>query len=176
MRVRSLYGIGRPSRGEAGSSQIVRSFEEYDRSCSTREARQPDRDPIFRSAAINAVQASILSYFVAGLMLVSGSACVLGPEDTGPVAQRPFQMRDLAKSDVDLVAEIHLREVLKQLRTLMVKLYKRNPREWQRTGKPSAEFAIERVFRGLRVPDFVELNGARGAQSIKPRVSGRLYR
>ena len=83
------------------------------------------------------------------------------------VVQRPFQVRDLAKSDIDIVAEIHLQQTMGQLRTLMDKLYKRNPQQWQRTGKPSAQFVIERVFRGTRVPAFVELGQTRGTTSIR---------
>ena len=54
---RSLYGIGRPSRGEAGSSQIVRSFEENSRSYLTKRTGQYGREALSRSRVTNAVQA-----------------------------------------------------------------------------------------------------------------------
>ena len=54
---RSLYGIGRPSRGEAGSSQIVRSFEENSRCYLTEKTGQYGREPFFRSTTTNAIQA-----------------------------------------------------------------------------------------------------------------------
>lgn len=40
-----------------------------------------------------------------------------------------FRVQDLAKSDVDLVAELHRREVTALLKRLNTKLYKRNPAE-----------------------------------------------
>lgn len=38
-------------------------------------------------------------------------------------------MQDVAKSDVDMVAEIQLSYVLESLKPLIEKLYRRNPRE-----------------------------------------------
>ena len=90
-----------------------------------------------------------------------------GAKRDSPSDLRPFQIRDLAKADVDIIAEITLREVRASVRTLMLKLYLRNPREWRRTGKPSAELAIEQVFHGPSIPDFAELAGARGVDSIR---------
>jgi hypothetical protein len=86
------------------------------------------------------------------------------PEEVRP---EPLRLADLAKSDISTVLDIHLQQTLANLRELMVKLYKRNPSEWRRSGKPSAEFVVERVFRGPHVPDFVELGGARGVDSIR---------
>lgn len=42
---------------------------------------------------------------------------------------RPFQLKNLAKSDIDLVADAHVEEITSLLRELTVKLYQRNPRE-----------------------------------------------
>jgi len=96
-------------------------------------------------------------------LLLAGCAAPPSPD----VESEPFEMRDFLKTDADEIAELHLNETLAYLRALMVKLYKRNPREWRRSGKPSAEFAVERVFRGNRVPDFAELEGTRGTDSIQ---------
>lgn len=78
-----------------------------------------------------------------------------------------MRLADLAKSDIDQVAEIHLDEARNHLATLMRKLYRRNPAQWRSTGKPSAEFVVQRVFRGPRVPDFVELEGRRGVDAVR---------
>ena len=99
------------------------------------------------------------------LTALSLSACKTKPAPEA-VRPEPFKFSDLAKTDVDEVTEVHREEALRHLRDLMVKLYRRNPAEWKRTGKPSLEFVVERVFRGSHVPNFVELNGARGADSI----------
>ncbi|MDG3087709.1 hypothetical protein P7F88_17215 [Vibrio hannami] len=42
---------------------------------------------------------------------------------------RPFNIKNLAKSDVDLVTEIHLEHLRALTKQLIIKLYKRNPRE-----------------------------------------------
>src|SRR3972149_1445160 len=47
-----------------------------------------------------------------------------------PPQGRDFEAADLAKSDIDNVAEIHLQESLASARLLMEKLYRRNPRGW----------------------------------------------
>lgn len=42
---------------------------------------------------------------------------------------RPFRLKNLVKSDIDLVADAHVEEITSLLRELTVKLYQRNPRE-----------------------------------------------
>ena len=54
-----------------------------------------------------------------------------GVRDT-PLQSRDFQLQDLAKADVDLVAEITLRQSREYLRQLAGKLYRRNPAELRR--------------------------------------------
>ena len=87
-------------------------------------------------------------------MLVLLAGCNGINQRNSAIEPRPFQMRDVAKSDVDLVAETHLRLTLGHLRTLMEKLYRRNPREWRKDGQPGIEAAVERVF-GLTRPGSV---------------------
>ncbi len=87
--------------------------------------------------------------------------------DDGPVEGRPLNVRDLAKTDIGVVAETHYRFAIEQLRRLTAKLYRRNPRQWRSSGKPSAEFALERIFRPRQVPDFVELHGRRAGPAIR---------
>ena len=62
---------------------------------------------------------------------------------------RGFSIRDLAKSDVDSVVEIHQQEVIATLKTLTAKLYRRNPNEWQKSGCASAEAATAALFKAL---------------------------
>ncbi|WP_407334338.1 hypothetical protein [Enterovibrio sp. 27052020O] len=42
---------------------------------------------------------------------------------------RPFAFKNLAKSDMDLITDIHIIEIRDLIQTLTIKLYKRNPRE-----------------------------------------------
>lgn len=67
----------------------------------------------------------------------------------GSSSVRGFSIRDLAKSDVDSVVEIHQQELLASLKALTAKLYRRNPAEWQKSGYPSADEATTALFKAL---------------------------
>jgi hypothetical protein len=67
----------------------------------------------------------------------------------GSSSARSFSVRDLAKTDIDSAVEIHQREIVAILRNLTVKLYRRNPAEWRKSGLASAEDATEALFRPL---------------------------
>lgn len=87
------------------------------------------------------------------------------PESKGrPPTASELKITALAKTDIDTVAEIHQQESLAHLRTLMEKLYRRNPREWKKAGQPSMESAIARAFDSGHGWRFPELNGKRGAE------------
>ena len=94
----------------------------------------------------------------------------------GPPVERDFRPSDLAKSDIDLAAEVQLRESLASARLLMEKLYRRNPREWRKGNYPSMEAALERAFDPHDEFRFPELGDARGADAImlglNPEYSG----
>jgi len=67
----------------------------------------------------------------------------------GSSSARPFKAANLAKSDVDMVIEMHQQEMLKSLRILTLKLYRRNPQEFRKIGLDSAETATDRIFSQL---------------------------
>ena len=81
--------------------------------------------------------------------------------DRGPTASQ------LMKSDLDLVAEAHQREIFAGLKVLAEKLYRRNPREFRKTGRTSAENAVARIFDEFHSWDFPELQGRRGAAALQ---------
>jgi hypothetical protein len=76
----------------------------------------------------------------AGLILLSllMTACVTGKTDGG--------LSSLGKSDVDTIVEIHQRELMAELKTLMIKLYKRNPGQRYDLGQRSIEESVNLVF------------------------------
>jgi len=102
------------------------------------------------------------------LLAVALAACA-------PPARRPdgsrfapdFTFSAFAKTDIDVVAEIHYRETFAVLRNLMEKLYKRNPREWRKTGQPSGEAIVALVFDRPHDWRFRELDNQIGAQAIQ---------
>ena len=108
----------------------------------------------------------------AAAALAASLAIVLAgcaPPEPPPEEVMPERMtaKDLAKGDIATVLDIHLERTLYYLRELTIKLYRRNPAQWRQTDKPSAEFVVEQLFAGPRVPDFPELGGARGVDAIR---------
>ncbi|MBT9567345.1 MAG: hypothetical protein IV085_03515 [Thiobacillus sp.] len=69
----------------------------------------------------------------------------------GSNSVRSFSVKDLAKGDVDDVIEIHQNEVIGILKTLTLKLYRRNPNEWRKSGFTSADDATADLFKQLPV-------------------------
>ena len=93
------------------------------------------------------------------------SACVT----TGTTPRKPvsgFDPNQIAKSDIDRVAEAHQREVFASLKLLTEKLYRRNPREWRKGGQASLEAAVSRIFEANHGWRLVELENKRGTDAI----------
>ncbi|MDP1645451.1 MAG: hypothetical protein Q8K35_06910 [Thiobacillus sp.] len=67
----------------------------------------------------------------------------------GSNSVRSFSVKELAKGDVDSVVEIHQQEVIGILKTLTLKLYRRNPNEWRKSGFASADEATAALFKPL---------------------------
>ena len=67
----------------------------------------------------------------------------------------------LAKTDVDRVADLHRREAFASLKRLAEKLYRRNPREWRKGGHPSLDAALAQLADPLRVGQSPEPGGRR---------------
>ena len=79
------------------------------------------------------------------------AACAAQPiqRRDGSSSLRSFSVRDLAKGDIDNVVEIHQQEVIATLKSLTLKLYRRNPAEWRRAGFAGAEEATTSLFSPL---------------------------
>jgi hypothetical protein len=67
----------------------------------------------------------------------------------GSTSRRGFELSRVAKGDIDDVAETHQQAVIQSLRTLALKFYKRNPREFRKSGFSAAEPAVEALFAPL---------------------------
>ncbi len=64
------------------------------------------------------------------------------------VNSKPFSLSSIAKSDIDMVEEIHLESTLSHLKELADKLYKRNPAELRKGRYSSRGIAIKHIFDG----------------------------
>ncbi|MEW5783360.1 MAG: hypothetical protein ACOY6N_10975 [Pseudomonadota bacterium] len=72
----------------------------------------------------------------------------------------------LAKTDIDRIADLHRREVFASLARLADKLYRRNPREWKKDGHPSREAALAKLTDPQRLGRSPEPEGRRGTALI----------
>lgn len=84
-----------------------------------------------------------------------------------PPGARELQAADLVKTDIDSAVEIFLQESLASARLLTEKLYKRNPREWRRSGHASLDAAVRRAFDAKFAWRFPELGHARGTDALQ---------
>ena len=93
-----------------------------------------------------------------------------------PPSERDFRTSDLAKSDIDVAAEVHSRESLASARLVMEKLYRRNPRELRKGSYANMDEALARAFDARSGFRFAELGQVRGADAIllalKPDYAG----
>ena len=87
------------------------------------------------------------------------------PREDSP-RKSSFNVKSLAKTDVDEVLDIYVHEVRTYLRELMVKLYRRNPRELQKSGHADINKNIARVFDQVHNWKFDELHGQKSIDAI----------
>ncbi len=107
----------------------------------------------------------LLLIFIAISIFLSGCDHTK-PSREGPKAKE-INIRSLAKTDIGEVLEVHVREARAYLRTLMVKLYKRNPRELKKPQYSTAKENIIRVFDLSHDWNFLELDHKQGIDAIR---------
>ena len=88
-------------------------------------------------------------------------------EASGDVGKKDFSVKSLAKNDINRMMDIYLVEIRGQLRRLMEKLYKRNPRELRKSPYPSADSNIQRLFSRTNNWYFRDLNDVYGTAAIE---------
>lgn len=93
------------------------------------------------------------------------AACAGGGTTPGKPAAG-FDPAQLAKSDIDRVAEAHQREIFANLKLLTEKLYRRNPRELKKSSQTNLEAGVARIFEGRHEWKFAELKGRRDTDAI----------
>lgn len=82
-------------------------------------------------------------------------------------SERPFRITDLAKTDIDTVTDTHIREVKSLAEELMIKLYRRNPRELAKAvPKTTLKQRVQQLFGSPRALGFTELQGKDGVKAI----------
>ena len=81
-------------------------------------------------------------------------------------ASQEFEVKDLAKSDVDLVADTYVQVQEGLLKQLLVKLYKRNPRELAKAPDQSIDDRLLALFGPSSGLHFAELSEESGTDSM----------
>ena len=99
------------------------------------------------------------------MALFSAAACSQQTTKDSP-KKSAFNIKSLAKSDIDGVLDIHVNEARGYLRQLMVKLYKRNPRELQKSTHQDIEKNVARIFDQVHAWEFKELNNKKNVDAI----------
>ena len=72
----------------------------------------------------------------------------------------------LGKTDFDRMADHEIRENIQSLRSLMIKLYKRNPVELKKSTSEDAEKMVNWVFNGNHDWNFEAINNVQGNEAI----------
>jgi len=102
------------------------------------------------------------------LMLLMLAGCQSAPHANDPVQPREFAISDVAKGDVDMVAEVSVRHSQRYLRELARKLYLRNPNQLLRSDRPYLEVdqAVARLFEDAPRNGLPQLQGKRSAEAV----------
>lgn len=107
---------------------------------------------------------AVVFYVLAALTLLAGCAA----PGTLPPHHRSddFRAQFLGKGEFDRYADMHLRHLFKGLERVADKLYRRNPREWQRVGLRSHEAAMQRLFAQEHFWRLDEFGGRHGVELL----------
>src|SRR5690606_22052462 len=91
---------------------------------------------------------SCLSILSITLFLSGCASTPLGKEKPVPEQRDRSTLNQLGKSDFDRMADVEMRENTESLKALMVKLYKRNPKELKKTTSSPLDKMVTWVFDG----------------------------
>lgn len=65
---------------------------------------------------------------------------------TGCTASSEFHIKNLAKTDINIVCEIHMDKAVALLKKLTVKLYKKNPYQLQKSDNQTIDSRLKQIF------------------------------
>lgn len=125
---------------------------------------------LVRAFALSWRMRSIVSLAV---LLLALTACSTAPRAGArppgamPPAGASFDPNQLAKTDIDRVADAYREEIFVGLRVLAEKLYRRNPGEWKKSGATDINAAVERLTDPAHAWRFAELDGRYGTEAMQ---------
>jgi hypothetical protein len=80
-----------------------------------------------------------------GLLLVAGCSSTPPGKDGGTPKAESMSADQLGQTDFDRTVTLAMRDNLEALNVLADKLYRRNPREWRKSGQPDEQAAVARL-------------------------------
>ena len=98
-------------------------------------------------------------------MLVNGG-CSNVQKNKGPRTST-LNFNDFGKSTIDQITEMHVLELRDLTRSLMIKLYKRNPRELRKQPRASIESRLAQLYNDKQTYKFNELNNKTGTEAVQ---------
>jgi len=101
------------------------------------------------------------------LLILFSTACSRESKPDQDPAEAEFSAQSLAKGDIDNVLDIYVHEVRQLLRELMVKLYKRNPKQLEKSPFNDIDKNVSRVFDKYHDWSFKQLDYKEGVDAIK---------
>jgi len=113
---------------------------------------------VFRNIKISIKQKTVFEFFFFALLF-----CILLLP--GCTTSSQFEIKDLAKTNIDGVSEIHMDQVFDLIKTLTIKLYKRNPHELQKVKGNTIDSRLHQIsvcpdFKRYKELDFKESTDA----------------
>ena len=144
-----------------------------------------DRSRWRRAELLPRVSAPSLARFTAAVISCNASAMRLLPFllfalilvlPLAGCADKNRLLKNLAKTDIDFIADANLREMNRLMQSLLTKLYKRNPRELQKASGISVEQRQQQIFATPGRLVFAELDNRQGTDALElafdPKFSG----
>lgn len=107
--------------------------------------------------------------FCGGVLLLGGCVSTTPRPGDKPVPEQEDRssVAQLAKADLDRMADVEMRENTQSLRSLMIKLYKRNPRELRKSTPEALEKMVDWVFEGDHGWKIKRINEAQDIEAIR---------
>ncbi len=104
--------------------------------------------------------------FIVFTVLATIAVSLLSACSTGGFGGTGFSVKNLAKGDIDFVADAHYRETQSLLKNLTKKLYRRNPSELSKVAGMTIARRREQLFSPVGRVRFAELDFAEGTRAL----------
>ena len=85
---------------------------------------------------------------------------------SGCTASSDFKIKNLAKTNIDIISELHMKQAISLLKTLTEKLYKKNPGELQKVLGQTIESRLEQIFICPVEKKYAELDFKESTEAI----------